>query len=155
MSEDQARVELNEVLDDILDLLQPPPHIQVQVDPLPTVWGEPARIHQVFQNLLSNAIRYMDKPQGRVHVGCADEGAMWRFSVADNGPGIGQQHRERIFQLFQTLAPRDRTESTGIGLSLVKKIVELYGGRVWLKSTLGEGATFYFTWPKQARESEL
>jgi two-component system, LuxR family, sensor kinase FixL len=69
--------------------------------------------------------------------------------VRDNGPGIAERHFERIFQLFQTLAPRDRVESTGVGLALVKKIVEMYQGRVWLESELGKGTTFYFTLPKK------
>jgi signal transduction histidine kinase len=72
----------------------------------------------------------------------------WQFSVADNGPGIDPRHHDRIFQLFQTLSPRDRKESTGVGLALVKKIVELYGGRVWVESKMGEGSTFFFTLPK-------
>jgi signal transduction histidine kinase len=104
---------------------------------------------QVFQNLLSNAVKYMDKPQGRVEVRCIEEDGFWKFSVADNGPGIEEKHFEKIFQLFQTLAPRDETEATGIGLSLVKKIIEMYGGKIWLQSKVGEGTTFFFTLPKQ------
>jgi signal transduction histidine kinase len=109
---------------------------------------EPTRIQQVFQNLLSNAIKYMDKPEGKIRIACIAEGRQWKFSIADNGPGIEQQHFEKIFQLFQTLAPRDRVESTGVGLALVKKIVEMYGGRIWLESTVGQGSTFFFTLPR-------
>ena len=90
--------------------------------------AEPTRIQQIFQNLLSNAIKYMDKPRGEIRIACSAEGEQWKFSVSDNGPGIESRHFERIFQLFQTLAPRDRIESTGVGLALVKKIVEMYGG---------------------------
>jgi signal transduction histidine kinase len=118
---------------------------------LPLVWTEPTRIRQVFHNLISNAIKYMDKPDGTVAVGCTDDDDYWRFSVADNGPGIEPRHFGRIFQLFQTLAPRDRVESTGVGLALVKKTVELLGGRVWLESVPGAGSTFYFTLPKVHR----
>jgi signal transduction histidine kinase len=97
----------------------------------------------------------MDKRDGLVAVCCSDEGEYWRFSVADNGPGVERRHFERIFQLFQTLAPRDRIESTGVGLALVKRIVEMLGGRVWLESVPGEGSTFYFTIPKMHRKVQL
>jgi signal transduction histidine kinase len=115
------------------------------------VSGEPTRIQQLFHNLVSNAVKYMDKEQGEIEVGWADEGSHWRFHVRDNGPGIAERHFERIFQLFQTLAPRDRVESTGVGLALVKKIVEMYQGRVWLESEPGKGSTFYFSLPKKRK----
>jgi PAS domain S-box-containing protein len=145
-------VDVNAAVAEVVDLLAPPPAIAVTVAPgLPLVWTEPTRIRQVFHNLISNAIKYMDKPDGTVAVGCTDDDDYWRFSVADNGPGIEPRHFGRIFQLFQTLAPRDRVESTGVGLALVKKTVELLGGRVWLESVPGAGSTFYFTLPKVHR----
>lgn len=141
-------VELNRLVREVIDLLAPPENITVSiVGSLPTVVAEPTRIQQVFQNLLSNAIKYMDKPEGEIRIACGAEGRQWKFSITDNGPGIDQQHFEKIFQLFQTLAPRDRVESTGVGLSLVKKIVEMYGGRVWVESTVKQGSTFFFTLP--------
>lgn len=90
----------------------------------------------------------MDKPNGIIRVGSSSEDDFWKFYVADNGPGIGEKYFEKIFQIFQTLTPRDKVESTGIGLSIVKKIIESYGGRVWLESVVGKGSTFYFTMPK-------
>lgn len=145
-------VNLDQLVAEVVDLLAVPPHIQVNVMPgMPTVSGEPTRIQQLFHNLVSNAVKYMDKPQGDIGVGWADDGDHWRFHVRDNGPGIAERHFERIFQLFQTLAPRDRVESTGVGLALVKKIVEMYQGRVWLESELGKGTTFYFTLPKKRK----
>ena len=142
-------VDLNRLLQEVIDLLAPPDNISITIDPsLPTIRIEPTRIQQVFQNLISNAIKYMDKPEGKIHVGCTDLGEQWQFSVSDNGPGIEARHFERIFQLFQTLAPRDRVESTGVGLSLVKKILEMYGGRIWMESEVGKGTTFLFTLPK-------
>jgi len=147
--ETPSRVDLNILVRDVIDLLAPPPHIRVTVDArLPVIRIEPTRIQQVFQNLISNAIKYMDKPQGQIHISCATAPGMWKFGVTDNGPGIEQRHFERIFQLFQTLAPRDRIESTGVGLALVKKIVEMHGGQVSLASTVGAGSSFSFTLPR-------
>jgi signal transduction histidine kinase len=120
---------------------------------LPTIVTEPTRIQQVFHNLISNAINYMNKERGEVEVGVSDAGRYWRFHVRDNGPGIEARHFERIFQLFQTLASRDRVESTGVGLALVKKIVEMYHGQVGLESTVGVGTTFWFTLPKTGQRN--
>jgi two-component system, LuxR family, sensor kinase FixL len=150
VKEDMVELDLNELMPIILDTIAPPAHIQIAVEPdLPTVTCEKTRLTQVFQNLLSNAVKFMDKPQGKIHVGCVEEGDFWKLSVADNGPGIEAKHFERIFRIFQTLAPKDDYESTGVGLTLVKKIVELYGGRVWIESEVGKGSTFFFTLPKQ------
>lgn len=149
VKETQVPVDLNQLAHDVIHLLAPPMGIEISVErSLPTVMIEPVRIQQVFQNLISNAIKYMNKPEGKIGIGCTDDGGYWRFSVADNGPGIEQRHFERIFQLFQTLAPRDRVESTGVGLSLVRKILDMYNGRVWVESQVGEGSTFYFILPK-------
>jgi len=115
---------------------------------LPQVQTDKTRVSQIFQNLLSNAIKFMDKPQGQIRIGCVQDGDFWRFSVADNGPGIEEKYFDRIFKLFQTLAPRDECESSGVGLAVVKKIVRFYGGKVWVESKVGEGSTFFFTLPK-------
>ncbi|MES2295537.1 MAG: PAS domain S-box protein [Pseudomonadota bacterium] len=144
-------VDLNKLVADVVDLLAPPTSMTVSVAAcLPSIVAEPTRIEQVFQNLISNAIKYMDKEAGTVHVECADQGQFWCFSVQDNGPGIEQRHFERIFQLFQTLAARDKIESTGVGLALAKKIVEMYHGQIGVESTVGAGARFWFTLPKSA-----
>lgn len=150
-----VEVDLERLVNDVIDLLAPPKNIVIHIESsLPTVMTEPTRIQQVFQNLLSNAIKYMDKAEGEIRIACGAEGKRWKFSIADNGPGIEQQHFEKIFQLFQTLAPRDRVESTGVGLALVKKIVEMYDGRVWLESNVGEGSTFFFTLPRMTATSD-
>jgi signal transduction histidine kinase len=144
-----VKVELNKLLPEIIDTLAPPANIKIAVvTDLPDVKCEETRITQVFQNLLSNAVKYMDKPEGLINVSCSEQGEFWKFGVADNGPGIEKKHWERIFKIFQTLAPRDEFESTGIGLTVVKKIVELYGGAIWLESEYGKGTTFFFTFPK-------
>nr|WP_315218553.1 PAS domain S-box protein [uncultured Duganella sp.] len=145
-----AAIDLNRLLAGVIDLLAPPPGMTVIVaSNLPTIVAEPTRIEQVFQNLISNAVKYMDKPEGTVRIGCADAGSEWRFSVTDNGPGIESRHYDKIFQLFQTLAPRDRVEGTGVGLAIVKKIVEMYRGRIWVESAPGAGTTFWFTLPME------
>jgi signal transduction histidine kinase/HAMP domain-containing protein len=142
-------VNLNELISEIIALLDPPEHVRVTIkNELPTVVVEKTRVGQVFRNLIDNAIKYLDKPEGCIEVGCTDDGDFWRFSVADNGPGIDKKYFQKIFQMFQTLTPRDERESTGIGLAIVKKIIELFGGGVWVESVVGEGTTFLFTLPK-------
>jgi len=149
----RVRVNLNELVSEVIEMIAPPEKIVVTVeDELPVVECGETRIMQVFQNLLSNAVKYMDKPQGQITIGCVEENGFWKFSVADNGPGIEEKYFEKIFQIFQTLSPRDEFESTGVGLSVVKKIVELFGGKIWVESKLGEGSTFFFTLPKEKSE---
>ena len=149
VSESRQEIDLSAVVDQVIDLLSPPAEIQVAVEgALPTIYGDRTQVQQVFQNLLGNAIKFMDKPEGLVSVGCRDLGPHWRFTVRDNGPGIDPKYHEKVFGVFQTLRPRDEQEGTGIGLALVKKIVESYGGSVELESQPGEGACFSFTWPK-------
>jgi signal transduction histidine kinase len=152
--EDHSLVRLNELVPQVLEDLSPPPHVLVDIDAkLPTVCGEPTRIRQLFQNLLSNAIKYMDKKHGLIRVECTEERNAWRFFVSDNGPGIDEKHFDHIFKIFQTLTPRDTTESTGVGLTVAKRIVELHGGEIHVESQLGVGATFVFTWPKARTEA--
>lgn len=153
VKEKPAPVDLSELVPEVIDLLAPPENISITIDnELPTIAGEPTRIMQVFQNLLSNAVKYMDKPQGRIGIGCVEQDDYWRFSVADNGPGIEEKYFEKIFQMFQTLSPRDEFESTGVGLTVIKKIIEMYGGKIWVESQPGQGSTFLFTYPKQKEE---
>jgi len=153
VEERRVQVNLNELVPEIIDMVSPPENIEITVeDQLPVVECGETRIRQVFQNLLSNAVKYMDKPEGKISIGCVEEDGFWKFSITDNGPGIEQEHFERIFQIFQTLLPRDEFESTGIGLTVVKKIVEMYGGRIWVEPEVGKGSTFFFTLPKQEKE---
>lgn len=133
----------------IIDSLLPPKSIRITInDSLPTVVIDPLQINQVFQNLISNAVKYMDKPEGFIEIGCMENSRFYEFFVRDNGPGIEEKHFERIFQIFQALTPKDEFESTGIGLTIVKKIIEQNGGKIWVESELGKGSTFKFTIPK-------
>jgi len=150
IEEEKVKVNLNELVAEVIDTVAPPETIEITIEhELPEIECEETRMTQIFQNLLSNAVKYMDKPQGRIKVGCVEDNDFWKFSVTDNGPGIEDKHFERVFQIFQTLSPRDEFESTGVGLTVVKKIVELYGGRIWIESKIGEGSTFFFTLSKQ------
>ncbi len=140
----------NQILCEVIDSLSPPSNIRIIIDnPLPVIHYDKTRIRQVFSNLIGNAIKYMDKPEGEIHVGCLEEGSSWKFSVKDNGPGIDKKYQNLVFQMFQTLHARDDIESTGIGLPIVKKIIEMHGGMIWIESELGKGSTFYFTIPIQ------
>ncbi len=147
--EEQEQIDLNTVLPEIICEIDRTENIEITVEnKLPVLMCKKTHIRQVFQNLLSNAIQHMDKKKGRINVGCLEENGFWKFSVADNGPGIDQKYFKKIFKIFQTLSPTDETESTGIGLSVAKKIVKLNGGRIWVESNPGEGSTFFFTLPK-------
>jgi signal transduction histidine kinase len=116
---------------------------------MPVIECAETHIMQLFQNLLSNAIKYMDKPQGQIKVGCVEENGFWKFSITDNGPGIEEKYFEKIFKMFQALSVSEEFEGTGVGLTIAKKIVELYGGNIWVESKIGKGSTFFFTLPKQ------
>jgi len=150
IEEKQVQVNLNNFVPEIINMVVPPENITVTIEnELPVIECEEVRIMQVFQNLLSNAIKYMDKPQGWIKVGCVEQDGFWKFSVADNGPGIEEKHFEKIFEIFQTLPTSPYFEGTGVGLTVAKKIVELYNGKIWVESKVGEGSTFFFTLPKQ------
>jgi PAS domain S-box-containing protein len=144
-------VDVGDLLRETIALLAPPAHVTVQVAvPLPALQTTRVALQQVFLNLLGNAIKHGSRPGAPllVRVEASAQGEFWEFAVADDGPGIAAAYHERVWQVFQTLAPRDRVESTGIGLSVVRKIVEHRGGRAWVESTPGQGATFRFTWPR-------
>lgn len=145
-------IAVDEMIADVLALLAPPERFGISVDPAFAALRLPRMpLQHVFMNLIGNAIKYTRRPDARIEIRAwAEEGGdFYRFGVADNGPGIAPQYQEKIWQIFQTLAPRDKVEGTGIGLSVVRKIVEARGGRAWVESEPGQGSTFYFTWPAQ------
>lgn len=137
------------VVSDIIELIAPPRSIQITVPAdMPTVRAEKVPLQQVFMNLIGNAVKHSRAEDAKIGISWEDSGEHYQFSVTDNGSGIAPQYHERIFGIFQTLEARDKVEGTGIGLSVVQKIVEAKGGKVWVKSDVGQGATFSFLWPK-------
>jgi PAS domain S-box-containing protein len=141
------RINVDELLFEILDSLAPPPTFTICVQPeMPILFAKRLLLSQVFSNLISNAIKHHDRADGRIEIRATQKGEYYEFSVADNGRGIAPENHERVFDIFQTLKGHEVKESTGIGLSIVKKIIETEGGQIFLKSQLGEGATFCFTW---------
>jgi PAS domain S-box-containing protein len=143
------RVDVRELLQEVIDLVAPPAEFSIHMDAeLPTFKAKRLLLRQVFANLISNAVKHHNRPDGNLHITVRDLGNSYEFSVQDDGPGIAPEHHERIFAIFQVLQSRDQQENTGIGLSIVKKIVEGEGGTIELESAAGQGATFRFTWLK-------
>lgn len=145
----QENLDLNVLVSNVISEIDPPENIEVTIkNKLPNVTGVRKFMEELFGNLIKNAVMYMDKPEGYVQVACVEEDSWWKFSVIDNGSGIDEKYHEKVFKIFQILSLRDETENIGIGLSIAKKIVELYDGRIWIESKAGHGATFFFTFPK-------
>lgn len=144
------RIDTRALVLDTVQMLALPSSAEVSVEQsMPTVVAGRVPLGQIFSNLIGNAVKHGGGEQARVHVSAGTDGetpGYVRFSVSDNGPGIPPQYHERVFGVFQTLAARDKVEGTGIGLSIVKKLVEGQGGRVWIESPAA-GTTIHFTWP--------
>ncbi|MGV3585959.1 MAG: sensor histidine kinase [Adhaeribacter sp.] len=154
VQETQEIVDVHQLLVETIDMVAPPREITVNIVPgMPILFTARVPLQQVFSNLLSNAIKYHDKPNGQIWVTCLEEEQYYRFSVTDDGPGIDPEYHDRIFVIFQTLQERDALESTGVGLAIVKKIIQRHGGTIEVKSAEGKGATFTFTWPKSNPEN--
>jgi signal transduction histidine kinase len=142
-------VNLNSLLDEIKDNLKVPPGIKLEIQKdMPRILTDRVPLHQVLSNLIGNAIKYHDKIEGTVKVSFTDKASHYEFAVEDDGPGIAKNYHDKIFGIFQTLQERDSFESTGIGLAIVKKILDDRGQRIQLTSEPGNGSTFLFTWAK-------
>jgi light-regulated signal transduction histidine kinase (bacteriophytochrome) len=145
-----SEVNTEEMVQEIIDSLNPPPSIKISIEnELPTIRTESMKLQQVLSNLISNSIKYMDKEKGLIKISCLQMEDYCQFSVEDNGPGIEKEYHEKVFMIFQTLSARDHVESTGIGLSIVKKIIDDRAGKIWIESKVGEGSKFNFTWKTQ------
>lgn len=147
IEKDFYKVDVDQIVQDVVNTIEIPEHIILSIpQKLPTVTGDHFRLEELFGNLIRNAIKFNDKPQGEITIGCVDKNDFWEFYVKDNGKGIEEKYFEKIFIAFQKL--QNNYKSTGIGLSIVKKIIDLYKGEIWIESTLTQGTTFYFTLKK-------
>jgi signal transduction histidine kinase len=143
---------VRKLLEEIIDSLAPPANMEIVLpDNAPELTTEKIFMQQVFTNLISNGIKYNDKPEGRIVVLVREVGDEYEFSVTDNGPGIPPQFHDKIFGVFQTMEARDTIESTGVGLAIVKKIIDEKGGTIRIESEPNLFTTFIFTWPKTDR----
>lgn len=143
-------VNVGSLLEEVVDLLAPPQRIRITLaEHFPTLHTQRVPLEQVFLNLIGNAIKHHRSEGGSISVDFRDLGEFVEFTVRDDGPGIASQYHEKIFVIFQTLSARDKVEGTGMGLSIVRKLVERQGGAVRVESTEGAGAAFSFTWPKK------
>jgi PAS domain S-box-containing protein len=152
-TEEFEEVKLETILDTVLSNLSISIieyNVTITNDSLPTIHADPSQIGQVFQNLIINAIKFHGPKPPEIHISAFKEEQEWIFGVTDNGIGIDKDHQEQIFEVFKRLHTREEYPGTGIGLSIVKKIINHHGGRIWVESELGKGTTFYFTIPKLA-----
>ncbi|MHA2052183.1 MAG: sensor histidine kinase [Candidatus Hodarchaeales archaeon] len=133
------------IVSDVIEVLDLPQNLVLTISDLPTITYDLTHLIQIYGNLIGNTLVHSDAKNLEINIGFEETSEYWKFFVQDNGIGIEEQYFDKIFQIFQTLKPRDEKETTGIGLSLVKKIVERHGGKVWVESPVGKGATFYFT----------
>jgi signal transduction histidine kinase len=146
---DQLKVNTKELIQETVDFIGLPSHAKLHIaDDLPTMVTDKTRLSQVFSNLIGNGVKYNDKETPEITISMQAHENGWTFSVKDNGPGIDPKFHEKVFVIFQTLNRRDEVESTGVGLAIVKKIIEDEGGKIWIESEPGKGADFKFFWPK-------
>jgi len=143
------KLDATKLVTETVEFLSPPESftVTIQAD-MPAIYADKVKIQQVFSNLISNAVKYHHTKNGLIKIDCKTEENYYRFSVTDDGPGIAPEYHKKVFDIFQTLQARDKIESTGIGLAIVKKIIEEVGGTIWVESEPGHGASFIFTWPK-------
>ncbi len=153
MQTPSEKVDVSKLLAEIIDSLNPPSTFKIEIaEQMPVFMTKKLLLRQVFANLLSNAIKHHPRNDGHIKILVEDKQELYKFIVSDDGAGIDPKNRDKIFTIFQTLKSRDKKENTGVGLSIVKKIVESEGGEINLDSELGKGATFDFTWLKLSIE---
>jgi signal transduction histidine kinase len=143
-------IDVSKLVEEVVEILSPPTHIKVLVNKaMPVLHAPKILMFQIFSNLISNAIKFNNKQEGLITIDFTEREDSYEFTVEDNGPGIPEEYYEKIFVIFQTLQARDRFESTGIGLTIVKRILVEKGGAIRVESKVGEGSKFIFNWPKK------
>jgi len=145
-----AKTDVNKMVSDIVESIVPR-NFKVELNNLPTIFTEPIKLEQVFTNLISNSVKYTPHQHGHIIISCNETPGFYQFSVKDNGIGIDPAYHQKIFEIFQTLREKDEMESTGVGLAIVKKIIDEQHGTIKLNSKAGEGAEFIFTWNKKQK----
>ncbi|MEL6354200.1 MAG: ATP-binding protein, partial [Cyanobacteria bacterium J06627_28] len=144
------QVDTQELLDSIVDVLPKPGPFTVEIrSPMPIFQAKKVPLTQVLSNLIGNGIKHHSRADGKVIVSVKELDKFYEFQVSDDGPGVPKAYHDKIFTIFQTLKARDELESTGIGLSIVKKVIDAEGGEIFIESEDGQGTTFRFTWPKE------
>lgn len=144
---DDRLIDINALVQELVQTLNVPKNITIKIDNvLPKIFGNDFRFNQLFQNLIQNAIKYNRKEVGLIEIGCKEDENVIEFYIKDNGMGIPEPYHNKIFEIFSKL--ESNNQSSGIGLSIVKKIIEIYNGQIWLESQEDIGTTFYFTLPK-------
>ncbi len=148
--DDPEKVDTRKLIQDIVDAVDFPKSFTIKVPEfMPTIYSVKIPLQQIFQNLISNATNHHDRQEGIIEVQYEDRGSFCEFSVVDDGPGIAPEFQGRAFEMFQTLQSRDKTEGTGLGMSIIKKLVEWQDGKVWIDSEKGKrGTAIRFLWPK-------
>jgi light-regulated signal transduction histidine kinase (bacteriophytochrome) len=146
---DAMTVDVSKIVAEVAETIDRSPEFHIKfANNLPTLRTQVLLLKQVFANLIGNAIKYHDRPNGTVDILAIERDYFWQFTVVDDGPGIAPEHHKKIFGIFQTLTARDDNKGSGVGLAIVQKIVESQGGVVWIDSDVGRGSAFSFTWPK-------
>ncbi len=145
----KKEISIKKIIEEIIDSVEVKEGMNIEYsEDLPTILNDETTMRQVFQNLISNGIKYNNNKEGIIKISYSDEESHWQFCVEDNGEGIDKKYHDRIFKIFQTLTTEDSMNSTGIGLTIVKKIIETNQGEIWVDSDIGKGTRFFFTLKK-------
>ncbi len=148
--------DVNQLVKETIDMLGHKEDCSFNIEnTLPEINTDRIKMQQVFINLISNAVKFNPGPDKQVKISSQSQDAFYQFSISDNGPGIDPRFHDKIFVIFQTINTRDEFESTGVGLAIVKKIIEEHGGKIWIESLPQKGCTFHFTWPIQPAYQDI